>query len=190
MYTAKGTVPAEQYILFNTIHHDIDHGYQPGLFNCNTIVQCSYQLSLSVVYYSILQYITVISWQYSISVDPVCIYTIAVLHIIYNIYTMAVLHCSIVLQLKIITLAGSCDVLHYIIVYYVHYIIVYYYSDTLFEYIVYRYCMASLHCLSMVSLYFMAILHCSKPTKTADHPTDIQQILSLSPCVLQPILSI
>ena len=97
---------------------------------------------------------------------------------------MAVLHCSIVLQLKIITLAGSCDVLHYIIVYYVHYIIVYYYSDTLFEYIVYRYCMASLHCLSMVSLYFMAILHCSKPTKTADHP--IRYPTNLIPFAMRP----
>jgi hypothetical protein len=31
---------------------------------------------------------------------------------------------------------------------------------TLFKYIVYRYGMTSLHCSSMTSLYFMAILHC------------------------------
>ena len=38
LYTAKSTAATEPYLLFNTIltiHHGIDHGYQPGLFNCN-----------------------------------------------------------------------------------------------------------------------------------------------------------
>ena len=48
LYTAKGTVATEPYLLFNTIltiHHGIDHGYQPGLFNCNTILQCNTTVS-------------------------------------------------------------------------------------------------------------------------------------------------
>ena len=48
LYTAKGTVAAEPYLLFNTIltiHHGIDHGYQSGLFNCNTILQCNTTVS-------------------------------------------------------------------------------------------------------------------------------------------------
>jgi hypothetical protein len=48
LYTAKGTVATEPYLLFNpilTIHHGIDHGYQPGLFNCNTILQCNTPVS-------------------------------------------------------------------------------------------------------------------------------------------------
>ena len=70
LYTAKGTVAAEPYLLFNTIltiHDSIDYGNQPGLFNCNAMLQCNnqygYQPGLFVVYYSILQYITATSRQ-------------------------------------------------------------------------------------------------------------------------------
>jgi hypothetical protein len=44
----QGTVTAEPYLLFNTmltIDHGIDHGYQPELFNCNTILQCNTSVS-------------------------------------------------------------------------------------------------------------------------------------------------
>ena len=92
-YTAKGTVAAEPYLLFNTIHGGIDHGNQPGCYLTviqyynaiwlsagpvcsilsilqyitDTAMQYGYQPILSVVYYIILQYneyITVTSQQY------------------------------------------------------------------------------------------------------------------------------
>ena len=52
LYTAKGTVPAESYLLFNTIftiHHRVDHGYQSGLFNCNTICYNAIRVSAEPV---------------------------------------------------------------------------------------------------------------------------------------------
>jgi hypothetical protein len=62
MYTAKGTIAAEPYLLFNTIL-TIHHGYQPGGYL--TVIQYyNAILYYTIVYYSILQYITATSRQY------------------------------------------------------------------------------------------------------------------------------